>query len=122
MKDKDDILDSCFMVRLNANDTFGYACADAHEVGLIGLMILKHIFPMFQEDGCVALMAHERGYHPLKEWQTPKYFKARKEIKKFIAGWKKKYPKMIGYYKEELKRKEEESNSEAGEKKGSENA
>ena len=64
-----DVLDSCFMVRLNANDTFGYACADSHDVGHIGIIILKHIFPLYQEDGVNALMAHERGYHPIKEWQ-----------------------------------------------------
>ena len=103
---KNEILDSCFSVTVNANDTFGYACAESHTFNLFGICVLKHIYNLYGQDGITALMAYEQECNPIEELQTPEYHNACSEITRYIENQSDSFRK---YYKEEI---EEESKQE----------
>lgn len=64
-------------ISLNANDVFGYACADSVDCYISELPILKHVTDMFGNDGAIAFMAWKEQAEPLKEYNNPQYNKAR---------------------------------------------
>lgn len=66
-----------FYIVLNANDTFGYACADSVTMEADGIPLLAECFRRWGSDGVTALMAELRNEDPIKPWINEKYLEAR---------------------------------------------
>lgn len=65
-----------FVVAINCNDTFVYACADAEEIGLEYMPTLLELYNKFSWSGVVALAAKLRLATPLKAYLDSDYYKA----------------------------------------------
>ena len=79
------LLDNCaFSVTLNANDTFGYACADSVSVDWADVWMLKEVYDLYGYDGVNAFMSVIRKHDVLPELMTPKYWQAKDHLKNFI--------------------------------------
>jgi len=70
------LYDNAFAIELNANDTFGYACADSVRVSIEDLPKLLEMDEKFGNDGTLAFMALVEGCDVLKELQSDKYHEA----------------------------------------------
>lgn len=70
------LLHNAFSIQLNANDTFGYACADSVDVSVFDLPKLLEVEEKFGPDGVNAFMALVREQEVLKELQSDKYWEA----------------------------------------------
>lgn len=80
--------DYAFHIVLNANDTFGYACADAVDVSVEDLPKLLEVEKLFGADGVTAFMALVREEEPLTELQVDKYWEAVEYLKDYKpASW-----------------------------------
>jgi hypothetical protein len=65
---------NAFTFTLNANDTFGYACADAVEVAIEDIPKLLEVYEKFGNDGINAFMSRVRdGEDVLPELQNDQY-------------------------------------------------
>jgi hypothetical protein len=67
---------------LNANDFFGFACADAVEVDPLDLEWIIPIIQKYKGDGVAAVMSFIRKCKPLKSHHTKEFKKAYKELEK----------------------------------------
>ena len=63
-------------ISLNANDTFGYACAESVDIMIEDLPMLLEVQEKFGYDGVNAFMALVTEQEVLKELQSEKYFEA----------------------------------------------
>jgi hypothetical protein len=80
--------DHAFRISLNANDTFGYACAEAVEVAVEDLPKLLEVEKLFGADGVTAFMSVVEKAPVLKELQTEGYLKALEHLKDYRpASW-----------------------------------
>jgi hypothetical protein len=70
------LYDNAFTFQLNANDTFGYACADSVSVAIEDLPKLLEVEEKFGGDGTLAFMALVEGCEVLKELQSARYHEA----------------------------------------------
>ncbi len=76
-----------FYIDLNANDTFGYACADSTTIDIQELPGVIELDRLFGSDGVTAFMAHRRQTDPIPPLITKKYKEARKYIEdNFVTG------------------------------------
>jgi len=55
------------------SDVFCYACADAEELPIDQLPLLKTVFEKFGWNGVVAWVAKQRNEHPLESYITEEY-------------------------------------------------
>jgi hypothetical protein len=69
-------------ILLNANDFFGYSCADAVELDTEDLTWALPIIEKYYIDGVYAVMSYIRKQKPLKEYRTKEFKQADKDIKK----------------------------------------
>lgn len=76
---------ACY-VDLNANDTFGYACADTTTIDVQELPGVIELERLFGIDGVTAFMAHKRQADPIPPHITKKYKEARKYIQENFVG------------------------------------
>jgi hypothetical protein len=74
------LLDNCFCVVLNANDFFGYACADAQQIDAPDLAWVLPIITAHGLAGLDAVMSHIAKRDPIKEHMTPEFLAARISI------------------------------------------
>jgi len=70
------LLHNAFSIQLNANDTFGYACADSVDISVFDVPELLAVEEKFGVDGVNAFMALVREQEVLPELQTEKYWLA----------------------------------------------
>ena len=75
------LLDSAHMILLNANDFFGYACADAVELDTSDLNWVIPIVQKYGDDGIAATMSYIRKCKPIEPRIDEKFEQAYKEIK-----------------------------------------
>lgn len=107
--------ENAFSVTLNANDTFGWACADSVDVDLYDVPKLQEIEEKYGHCGVIAFMAKVRGYDPIEPRRTEKYWAAKKELKSYTLledlspddkeawnKWWKKYYERTGEGKDEI--------------------
>lgn len=59
------LFENAFSHSLNMNDTFGYACADAGELGAYDRIKLTPIIAKYGDDALNAFEAVKRGYDPI---------------------------------------------------------
>ena len=74
------LLDSAHMILLNANDFFGWACADAVELDVTDLSWVIPIVKKYGVEGVEACMTYIRQCFPVKEIRTERFEKAYDEI------------------------------------------
>ena len=74
------LLDSAHMILLNANDFFGWACADAVELDVTDLSWVIPIVKKYGDDGVSACMHYVRQQLPLQKYLTEEEHKAYKEL------------------------------------------
>lgn len=65
---------------LNANDFYGYACADATQIDDVGFDALLRLAKEYGNDGIKAAMACASNCEPIKPHQTDKYRAAKASI------------------------------------------
>jgi len=68
--------DGWFHPFILCNDTFGYACADAEEVGEHDVDVLTEVFKKYEWDGVIAFVSKKRGVEVIKELRTERYKEA----------------------------------------------
>lgn len=78
--------DYAFWIELNANDTFGWACAESERVSVDDLDRLLEIEEQYGADGVIAFMAAKRNCEPLGQLITPEYKAARESLKGYKFG------------------------------------
>lgn len=71
-------------IYLRANDTFGYACADAVEIMVEDLPKLLEVSKLYGNDGINAFMSLVRDEDVLSELQNKQY----KEAKNFLKDYR----------------------------------
>ena len=76
------LLKYAFAVTLNANDFFGFACADAVEMDTADFSWALPIIVKYKDDGVNAVMSYIAKCKPLEEYQTPEFKQAAEEITK----------------------------------------
>jgi len=72
--------DYAFFIELNANDTFGYACADGQMIDIQELPGLIELDKLFGPEGIIAFMSVKRNEDPISRLVNKKF----KEAKKYI--------------------------------------
>ena len=78
------IENNVFYLTMNANDTFGFATADAVEMNVDDIWMALQVYEKYGQDGVTAFMSKIEGAEPLKELRTNKYKLAMKHMKDFI--------------------------------------
>ena len=76
--------DYTFGIILNANDTFGWACADITNIDIEDLPALLDVYQRFGGDGVIAFQAHYRDEVPIGPLKTDAYKLAMEYLKDFI--------------------------------------
>ena len=74
------ICEYSFWIALNANDFFGYACADCVKIDSDDLEWIIPFVKKYERDGINAVLAYIRQAKPLKPYITPEFELAYKEI------------------------------------------
>lgn len=80
----DFLYDHAFRFTLNANDTFGYACADSVEVAIEDLPKLLEVYQKFGNSGVDAFMSLVEEEDVLPELKNDKF----KEAKEFLKDYR----------------------------------
>ena len=81
MEISDVIMDNCDNLILNANDFFGYSCADAVELYPTDLRWVSPIVDKYKFDGLNAVMSYIVDILPIEEHQTKGFKEALEELK-----------------------------------------
>lgn len=71
------------LIVLNANDTFGWGCADAVEIMVEDLPKLLEVKKLYGNDGINAFMALVRREDVMDECQNKTYWEAKKFLKDY---------------------------------------
>jgi hypothetical protein len=74
------LLKNSFFIALNANDFFGWACADVVELDICDLSWVIPIVQKYKDEGIGAVMSYIRKCEPLKPYQTEKFKQAYNEL------------------------------------------
>lgn len=81
MSSANDLLSAAFEITLNANDFFGYACADAVVVEFgREFDLLADMVESYGQDGINAFMAWHENCDPLPDYRNPRYEEARAKL------------------------------------------
>lgn len=81
MNSANTLLSAAFEITLNANDFFGYACADAVVVEFgREFDLLAEMVDGYGQDGINAFMAWHENCDPLPEYRNPRYEEARAKL------------------------------------------
>lgn len=77
-----DLVNGCFDLSMNMNDTFEYACADCERLDVDHIMELRPIYEQYQYYAFIAYASIKRNQLPLPFYAEKQYFKdAVEEIK-----------------------------------------
>lgn len=94
--------ETCFTVRVNCNDTFGYACADSEDIDVEDLPIMLELYQKFGWEGVIALCSKIRKCDPLSEVRNDKFKEAQEYIKDYelkgidYSAWQEEVRKKYG--------------------------
>lgn len=81
MSSAHELLGAAFEITLNANDFFGFACADAVIVEYgSGFDLLAKMVEDYGQDGINAFMSWHEGCDPLPDYRNPRYEEARAKL------------------------------------------
>lgn len=89
-----ELLDNAFTIEMNANDFFGYACADSVRIDIVDLEWVIPIVEKYPNDGINAVMSFIREQFPLPTYQTKNFKLALDEIRIMNFGkiiWSREY-------------------------------
>lgn len=78
--------DYAFFIELNANDVFGWACADSVTIDIQELPGVIDLYNKFDSSGVIAFMAKKRDCDPQSGFITKAYKEARKYIEENFVG------------------------------------
>lgn len=78
---------ACF-IELNANDTFGWGCADSVAIDIQELPGLMELEKLFGSDGITAFMSVKREQDPIPQLINKKFKEAKKYIQEYFVKGK----------------------------------
>jgi len=70
-------------ITLNANDTFGWGCAESCEVDILDIPKLRQMETKYGYEGVLAFMAKVKKEDPLSQLVNARYKAAKKELKSY---------------------------------------